>query len=84
MTAKEQEPSSQSAKELPPKCKNCTLEEAAVLRILQDNPAATQKTIAAKISKSERTVKTITANLSQQGIIVRRNGKRNGYWEITE
>ena len=81
---KEQELGGQSAKEPPPKCKNCTLEEVAVLRILQDNPAATQKTIAAKIGKSERTVKTITANLSQQGIIVRRNGKRHGYWEITE
>ena len=80
----EQEPGFQSAKELPSKCKNCTLEEVAVLRILQDNPAATQKTIAAKIGKSVRTVKTITANLSQRGIIVRRNGKRNGYWEIKE
>ena len=30
----------------------------------------------------ERTVKTITVNLVEKGIIIRRNGKRNGYWEI--
>ena len=64
------------------KCKNCTLEELAVLRILQQTPSATQKQIAAAIGKSERTVKTLTVNLTNKGIISRRNGKRNGYWEI--
>ena len=51
--------STQSAKlndELPPKCKNCTLEEVAVLRIMHVNPTATQKEIATAIGKSERTV----------------------------
>ena len=66
------------------KCKNCTLEELAVLRILQQTPSATQKQIAAAIGKSERTVKTLTVNLTNKGIISRRNGKRNGYWEINE
>ena len=37
---------------------------------------------AEEIGKSERTVKTITVNLTQKGIIVRRNGKRDGFWEI--
>ena len=64
------------------KCKNCTLEEAAVLLLVQKNPSITQKQIAAQIGKSERTVKTITVNLVEKGIIIRRNGKRNGYWEI--
>ena len=75
----------QSAKEdevVPSKCKHCTLEELAVLRILQQTPSATQKQIAAAIGKSERTVKTLTVNLTHKGIISRRNGKRNGYWEI--
>lgn len=67
---------------LPPKCKNCTLEEAAVLRVIQQNPSATQKFIANEIGKSERTVKSITARLTEQGILRRVNGKRNGYWEI--
>ena len=64
------------------KCKNCTLEEAAVLLLVQKNPSITQKQIAAQIGKSERTVKTITVNLVEKGIIIRRNGKRNGHWEI--
>ena len=69
---------------LPPKCKNCTLEEIAVLRVIRQEPAATQKHIATEIGKSERTVKSITVRLTEQGILVRKNGKRNGYWEIVE
>ena len=64
------------------KCRNCTLEEAAVLLLVQKNPSITQKQIAEQIGKSERTVKTITVNLVEKGIIIRRNGKRNGHWEI--
>ena len=64
------------------KCKSCTLEEVAVLRIVQSNPAATQKEIAAEIGKSERTVKTITVTLQEKGILRRVGGKRNGKWEI--
>ena len=75
----------QSAKtneELPPKCKNCTLEEVAVLRIVQKDRYATQKEIASEIGKSERTVKSITVALQDKQILKRVNGKRNGYWEI--
>jgi hypothetical protein len=60
---------------------NCTLEEHFVLEFLKDNPKATQKEIAAHIRKSERTVKTITANLQQKKLLERKNGKRDGYWE---
>jgi fido (protein-threonine AMPylation protein) len=61
---------------------NCTLEEHFVLEFIKDNPSATQKEIAAHIHKSERTVKTITINLQQKNLLVRKNGKRNGYWKI--
>lgn len=68
------------------KCKictlDCTLEEMAVLNFLREKPKATQKEIAAHIGKSERTVKTITVNLTEKGVIERKNGKRNGFWEI--
>jgi DNA-binding MarR family transcriptional regulator len=74
----------QSANSALSKSNNCTLEETAVLQIIQRNPRATQKQIAEEIGKSERTVKTITVNLTQKGIIVRRNGKRDGYWDILE
>ena len=63
----------QSAKlsdELPPKCKNCTLEEVAVLRMMHENPSATQKEIATAIGKSERTVKTITVALQEKLIVL--------------
>lgn len=69
-----------------PKCKictlNCTLEEIAVLNFLRELPKATQKEIAAHIGKSERTVKNITVNLTEKGFIERKNGKRNGFWEV--
>lgn len=77
----------QSAKlgdELPPKCKFCTLEELAVLRIIRETPNATQKMIAEAIGKSERKVKTLTILLQEKGIIRRINGKRNGLWEIID
>ena len=83
-SAKSELQSAITSEELPLKCKNCTLEEAAVLRIVQKNPTVTQKEIAAEIGKSERTVKTITVNLQEKGILQRVNGKRNGRWEITD
>lgn len=64
------------------KCNICTLEEVAVLNFLREQPKATQKEIATHIGKSERTVKTITVNLTKKGIIERKNGKRNGFWAI--
>jgi len=76
--------SAKAGEELPLKCKNCTLEEVALLRIVQKNPSAIQKEIAAEIGKSERTVKSITIALQEKNILRRVNGKRNGYWEIVE
>ena len=38
----------------PAKCKNCTLEEIAVLRVIQQNPSVPQKFVASEIGKSER------------------------------
>ena len=76
--------SAKISEELPPKCNLCTLEEVAVLRIVQKNRYATQKEIAAEIGKSERTVKSITIALQDKQILKRVNGKRNGYWEVTE
>ena len=67
-----------------PKCKNCTLDEAALLDFLKQNPYAAQKMIAEKIGKSERTVKTLTKILQEKGLLVRKNGKRNGFWKILQ
>ena len=73
-----------------PKCNNvnrnctldCTLDETLVLNLLKKNPKITQKQIVQEISKSERTVKTITTSLEKKGIISREGGKRFGYWKV--
>lgn len=67
-----------------PKCKNCTLDETAVLEFLAENPHATQKMIAEKIGRSERTAKTLTKLLQEKGLLVRKNGKRSGFWEVLQ
>ena len=64
------------------KCKNCTLEELAILREISANPSITQKALAEAIGKSERTVKSRTVELQDKGLLRRRNGKRNGQWEV--
>lgn len=56
--------------------------EAAVLNFLNFNPRATQKMIAEKIGKSERTVRILTKGLQDKGMLARKDGKRNGAWEI--
>lgn len=61
---------------------NCTLEEMAVMKVIEENPRITQKALAAALGKSERTIKTRMGSLKQKGLIQRKNGKRNGDWEI--
>lgn len=63
---------------------NCTLEELAVLRVIEDNPKIIQTEIAKYIKKSASTVKRITSVLVEKGILIRRNGRRNGWWEILQ
>ena len=61
---------------------NCPLDELAILKLIVENPNITQKEIANRIGKSERTVKNKVASLKEKGYIHRVNGKRNGKWEI--
>ena len=61
---------------------NCTLEELAVLRLLKANSKATQEQLAEQIHRSPRTVKTLTSRLTEKGYLARRNGKRDGWWEV--
>ena len=76
----------QSAMEEVSKGKNCTLncplDELAILKLIIENPNITQKEIANRIGKSERTVKNKVATLKEKGCIRRLNGKRNGKWEV--
>jgi fido (protein-threonine AMPylation protein) len=61
---------------------NVTLEERAVLNCIIADPKITQIAIADQIGKSSRTVKRIMTSLTHKQIIVRKNGKRDGWWEV--
>ena len=61
---------------------NCALEELAMLRYLIVHPKATQDELAKQIHRSPRTVKTYTSRLAEKGYLARRNGKRDGWWEV--
>lgn len=72
----------QSANTDDSKCNYCTLEELAILREIANNPGITQKELAVKVGKSERTIKTRTVEMQEKGYICRENGKRNGKWKV--
>ena len=61
---------------------NYTLEEQAIINILKVNPGITQEKIANHINKSVRTVKTYMAEMQEKGLIERKNGKKNGKWQV--
>ena len=61
----------------------CSFEELAILKAVADNPKITQDELKEVIGKSLATVKRLTVSLQEKGILVRKNGKRNGYWETT-
>lgn len=62
---------------------NCSLEELAILKAIRENPRITQEDLKKTIGKSIATVKRLTVSLQEKGLLVRKNGKRNGYWEVT-
>ncbi len=64
------------------KCKNYTLEEQAIINILETNPTITQENIALQINKSLRTVKTYMSEMQKKGMIERKKSKKNGEWTI--
>lgn len=80
----EQQSAVQSANANHSKCKNCTLEELAIIHELKRNPVITQKDLARTIGKSERTIKTRTVEMQEKGLIRRANGKKNGRWEVLD
>jgi len=68
-----------------PKYQDDTLEdtlESKILERLKQEPATNQTTLANLFSVSVPTIKRITKKMSDKGSIVRKGGKRFGYWEI--
>ncbi len=59
-----------------------TLEEQAIINIINNNENIKQEEIAKLINKSLRTVKTIMKEMQEKGIIKRSNGKKNGKWIV--
>ena len=51
-------------------------------RTVKGDLAGLLTSLAVHIGKSERTVKSITVKLVEKGIIERKSGNRNGFWEI--
>ena len=78
--------STQSDSAIPPKGQNgtldLTLEEMTIVKFLKENKFARQSELALLINKSDRTVKRIMDSLKGKNVIERKNGKRNGYWEV--
>ena len=66
------------------KCNNYTLEEQAIINIINKDSGTTQEEIAKQINKSVRTVKTYMAEMQEKGLIERKNGKKNGEWLVNE
>lgn len=56
--------------------------EVRLITVLENNRQATQKEIAVELGISIATVQRIMKKLSDKKIIVRKGGKRFGYWEI--
>ena len=63
-------------------CNNCTLEEQAIINIIQINSTVTQKEIAEQINKSLRTVKNYMIEMQKKGLIQRKNSKKTGEWKV--
>ena len=60
----------------------CSLGEAAILELIERNPAIKQQELAAATDKSLITVKRLMKSLQDKNYIRRENGKRYGKWEI--
>ena len=82
----ENESATQSANKNVSKYQNDTLElsleELAIINILNNNPAVTQKQISELTGKSERTIKRRTVEMQEKGLITRENGRQKGKWKV--
>lgn len=55
-----------------------SLEDLVIIKALKENPQITQKDLAVKVGKSERSIKRKTVLLQEKGFIKRESGKING------
>lgn len=69
-------------KNVTPANNNVTFKELAIINILKSNPKITQEELAKKIGKTKRTAIRNTTEMQAKELIRRKNGKRNGEWEV--
>lgn len=63
---------------------NCTVNEAKILNLINENNKVTVNEITSKVNLSRRTVQTIINSLKSKGILVRVGSDKTGHWEIVE
>ncbi|MBI5072385.1 winged helix-turn-helix transcriptional regulator [Candidatus Woesearchaeota archaeon] len=56
--------------------------EKKVLQKIQKTPKMTRKELAVQLAISEETVKEYLDRLRKKGLLIRRGGRKEGYWEI--
>ncbi|MCM1532638.1 MAG: Fic family protein [Bacteroides sp.] len=61
---------------------NLSMLDLAILNCIERDAKMTQTAIAREVGKSAVTIKRATSSLVERGILVRKNGKRDGWWEI--
>ncbi len=61
---------------------NLNESQRKVLNYILDNPYASQKEIADKLNISLANVKKITLKLQSSNLLERKDGKKNGYWQV--
>lgn len=55
-----------------------------LISAIKQNPNITQQTLADELAVSRASVQRLCKTLSERGIIVRKDGKRYGYWEVRD
>ena len=74
-------PSPQKTPQITPQ-KPTALEER-ILQKVQKKPTMTRKELAVELNISEETVKEYLERLRKKGLLNRRGGRKEGYWEVS-
>ena len=56
--------------------------EKDILKIIAANPESTMTEMAGELNVTKRTIERTIKRLREQGKLIRRGGKRYGYWEV--
>jgi len=55
-----------------------------ILGLISTNPHITIKQLAGEIGITERSIERNLQNLQEQDLLVRRGGRKEGYWELSK